>query len=80
MNVLSIVAQRALRPQDHGRKLNDTEASVEIRSYIDADVFNEDANYDEKFWNVLAQNVAETHMSLTAQTIPNNFWYTTIHN
>lgn len=53
--------------------LNDTEANVEIKSYIDADVFNEDANYDEKFWNVLAQNVAETHMSLTAQTIPNNF-------
>lgn len=53
--------------------LNDTEANVEIKSYIDADVFNEDANYDEKFWNVLAQNVAKTHMSLTAQTIPNNF-------
>ena len=53
--------------------LGDKAATIEIDSYIDADVFNEDANYDEKFWNVLAQNVSETDMSLTAQTIPNNF-------
>lgn len=53
--------------------LSDRPANIEIRSYIDADVFNEDANYDEKFWNVLAENVAEDHSSLTAQTIPNNF-------
>lgn len=53
--------------------LGDTEVILTIESMIDADVFNEDANYDEKFWNVLAKEVSDEQMALTAQTIPNNF-------
>ena len=47
--------------------------TVEVDSKIDADVYNEDANYDEQFWNVLAKDVSAAKGRLVAQTIPNNF-------
>ena len=47
--------------------------TVEVDSKIDADVYNEDANYDEQFWNVLAKDVSAVKGRLVAQTIPNNF-------
>ena len=46
---------------------------VEIESMIDADVFNEDSNYDEKFWNVLSKKADQTTGRLVAETIENNF-------
>ena len=49
------------------------DAKVEITSMIDADVYNEDANYDEQFWNVLGKEVSAKEGRLVAQTIPNNF-------
>lgn len=42
-------------------------------SQIDADVFNEDANYDEQFWQVLDKSHAITGGSMFAETKPNNF-------
>lgn len=36
--------------------------------YIDGDVENEDANYDEKFWNILETQSAEGEASLLSQT------------
>jgi len=47
--------------------------TVEVDSKIDADVYNEDANYDEQFWNVLTKDVSAAKGRLVAQTIPNNF-------
>src|SRR5699024_4815100 len=47
--------------------------TVEVDSVIDADVYNEDANYDEQFWNVLSKQVSAKDGRLVAQTIPNNF-------
>ena len=46
---------------------------LEVSSIIDADVYNEDANYDEQFWNVLKKHVSAKEGRLVAQTIPNNF-------
>lgn len=47
--------------------------TLEVDSVIDADVYNEDANYDEQFWNVLSKQVSAKDGRLVAQTIPNNF-------
>lgn len=46
---------------------------LEIDSKIDADVFNEDANYDEQFWLVQAKRSDLTSGVLVAKTKPNNF-------
>lgn len=46
---------------------------LSIRSGIDANVINEDANYDEQFWNVLNKQVTAARLNLTAQTITNDF-------
>ncbi|CAM3153325.1 glycoside hydrolase family 65 protein [Lactiplantibacillus plajomi] len=42
-------------------------------SQIDADVFNEDANYDEQFWQVLSKSHALSGGSMVAETKPNAF-------
>jgi len=49
------------------------EHTVSYDAKIDADVMNEDSNYDEKFWQVLdAGNEADSSFIAT-QTIPNDF-------
>lgn len=53
---------------------------VEIESAIDADVFNEDSNYDEKFWNVLSKKKDQTTGRLVAETIENNFGTSAIYD
>ena len=53
--------------------LSSASVEVEIESSIDADVFNEDSNYDEKFWNVLSKKKDKTTGRLVAETIENNF-------
>ena len=53
--------------------LSSANVEVEIESSIDADVFNEDSNYDEKFWNVLSKKKDQTTGRLVAETIENNF-------
>ncbi len=47
----------------------DGEAEVEFRPYIDADVRNEDANYNEKFW----EEVSVTENSVTMRTLKTGF-------
>ena len=49
------------------------DAKVEITSMIDADVYNEDANYDEQFWNVLNKSANGEHAELTSMTKKNDF-------
>ncbi|MFC6275986.1 glycoside hydrolase family 65 protein [Psittacicella hinzii] len=49
------------------------EHQVQITSYLDANVKNEDANYEEKFWQVLDTQVSEQSSSLSMQTVPNPF-------
>ena len=43
--------------------LSSANVEVEIESMIDADVFNEDSNYDEKFWNVLSKKADQDDWS-----------------
>ncbi|MDE7355574.1 MAG: glycoside hydrolase family 65 protein [Rikenellaceae bacterium] len=49
--------------------LPDSDAEVTVRSYIAADVRNEDANYDEKFWTPVSQ----TPLSITMRTLKSDF-------
>ena len=46
---------------------------VRFVASIDADVKNEDANYEEKFWQVLAKDVAKERSAIATQTVPNPF-------
>ncbi|MCT8395031.1 glycoside hydrolase family 65 protein [Weissella soli] len=46
---------------------------VVVDASIDADVVNEDANYDEKFWQVLDRNADQSASWMSTQTVPNDF-------
>lgn len=46
---------------------------IKFDSSIDADVTNEDANYDEKFWQVLNKKNELNSSFIATQTIKNNF-------
>lgn len=46
---------------------------LKLVSFIDADVVNEDSNYDEKFWQVLDKDSNLENSWLASQTIANNF-------
>src|SRR5574337_964197 len=53
--------------------LDDKAPYIRIASVIDADVKNEDANYDEQFWQVLDQANQSQGSYLATQTIANPF-------
>lgn len=55
------------------KNLGDQVAEVEVTNLIDADVRNEDANYDEQFWNVLSSSTDGDNALMTAITKENNF-------
>ncbi|WP_125763181.1 glycoside hydrolase family 65 protein [Companilactobacillus hulinensis] len=64
------VAQKELSVQKVSFKnLSDKNVDVKAISSLDSNVKNEDANYDEHFWEVL--NIDED--SIVAETKPNNF-------
>lgn len=46
---------------------------LELTSLIDADVMNEDSNYDEKFWDVLVKEADEESAFIMTRTIANPF-------
>ncbi|MBC1489673.1 glycoside hydrolase family 65 protein [Listeria sp. FSL L7-1485] len=50
-----------------------SDATVELSSYLDGNVQNEDANYEEMFWQELEQSASEHQGALVTKTIPNNF-------
>ena len=68
------VAQKELVGQRlHVKNLGDAEAKLEVASVINGDVYNEDSNYDEQFWDVLEQKAAGEHALLVSKTKPNPF-------
>lgn len=68
------VAQQELSVQRLTLKnVGSSKAAITIDSAIDADVKNEDANYDERFWNVVATDQQTETGSVLAQTTPNPF-------
>jgi maltose phosphorylase len=64
------VAQKELSVQKVSfENVGDKEVNVKVISSLDADVKNEDANYDEHFWQVLEI----TENGIIAETKPNDF-------
>lgn len=55
------------------KNLSDAEVDVTLKPSIDADVMNEEANYDERFWDVLATDQQADRGSIVAKTTPNPF-------
>ena len=53
------------------------EANIIYKPYIDAGVTNEDANWEEKFWEPLATKDHENEAFVTAQTFKTHFKVTT---
>ena len=53
--------------------LSDQAVQLEVTSAIDSDVYNEDANYDEQFWDVLDRQASGQHALLVSKTKPNEF-------
>ena len=53
------------------------EAKIVYKPYIDAGVTNEDANWDEKFWEPLGTKDRENQAFVTAQTFKTHFKVTT---
>jgi len=47
---------------------------LEICSSIDGDIANQDANYDEKFWNQISNEVKGNHAFLVSETKKTAFW------
>ena len=47
---------------------------LEICSSIDGDIVNQDANYDEKFWNQVSNEVKGNHAFLVSETKKTAFW------
>jgi len=52
-------------------------SKIEIESYLDGDIRNEDANYDEKFWDEVSQLAKTNICSVVIQTRKTNFYVAT---
>lgn len=51
----------------------DSDSNIEFIPYIDADVLNEDSNYDEKFWNVIESGINNNEGYILSKTVENDF-------
>ncbi len=51
----------------------DFDGSVTLNPYVDADVVNEDSNYDEKFWNEVEKSVSSGRGWVIAETKKTGF-------
>ncbi|MBC1335510.1 glycoside hydrolase family 65 protein [Listeria booriae] len=69
---LSIVKQELCLIRYHVTAL-DAEAEIVLTPYVDGNVTNEDANYDEMFWLEVAQDATENKATIVTKTIENNF-------
>ena len=47
--------------------------NIEISPYLDGDVFNEDSNYDEKFWVEISKEINNNKGYLTLETLKTQF-------
>ncbi|WP_203641383.1 glycoside hydrolase family 65 protein [Levilactobacillus andaensis] len=70
---LSVSQQQLSVQRVSVKNLSDTNVDITIKPSIDADVKNEEANYDERFWDVLATDQQADSGSIVAKTTPNPF-------
>ncbi len=55
------------------KNIGKTTVNIEVAATVDANVVNEDANYDETFWNVLTTNAVKQQAKVVAITKENDF-------
>lgn len=55
----------------------DRSIALKLNPYLDGDIKNEDANYDEKFWQEVSKSTFERGGLLTLETKRTGFWLTT---
>lgn len=52
------------------------DGEIEITSFLDGDIINSDANYDEKFWAEVNQTATDNKALVTVKTKKLDFYYT----
>ncbi|HIW69915.1 MAG TPA: glycoside hydrolase family 65 protein [Candidatus Limosilactobacillus merdipullorum] len=70
---VSIVQKELVGQRLTVKNIGDQPVHLAIDSQIDADVYNQDSNYDEQFWDVLDTSVDQNHAVLFSKTKPNPF-------
>ncbi|MDN6900179.1 glycoside hydrolase family 65 protein [Oenococcus sicerae] len=70
---LSIVTKELAAIRIVAKNLTKSTIDLKIESYIDADVTNEDANYDEHFWQVISKKTDKNSSQMLAITKENPF-------
>lgn len=70
---VSVVQKELVGQRIHVKNLSNTPVKLSITNMIDADVYNEDANYDEQFWEVLDKKAAGEKAYLLSMTKKNDF-------
>jgi maltose phosphorylase len=55
----------------------DFNGNLRLTSYINADVKNEDTNYDEKFWKEISREISVDHGIITSRTLKTDFHVST---
>lgn len=79
-NKVSVSSQRFLSIVDdsigvvrYAIKATNFSGKISLSPYLDADVKNADANYDEKFWDEVGQSIKNTQAMLSVRTKKTNF-------
>jgi maltose phosphorylase len=54
-------------------KALDFSGEIKVCPYLDGDVFNEDANYDEKFWREISKETSGNKGNITLETLKTKF-------
>ncbi len=77
---LSVSAERMISMDDdeaaclqYSVRVDNFNGPVQVTSYLDFDVVNQDSNYDEKFWNPVADSCIDHYTCLCAETKKTRF-------
>ena len=70
---VSAVQKELVGQQVTIKNLSDQAVKLTVTSAINGDVYNEDANYDEQFWDVLDHTADGNRALLVSKTKPNDF-------
>ncbi|PCI03098.1 MAG: family 65 glycosyl hydrolase [Flavobacteriaceae bacterium] len=79
-NIVKIAAQRFLSIKrdevgaiKYAVTAENFDGKIEFSPYIDAGIMNEDANYDEFFWEILSQSEADNEGCIVSRTLKTEF-------
>lgn len=86
-NQVEIIAQRFVSIENtsigaikYSVKAINFSGEILVSPFLDGDIFNEDANYDEKFWVEVSKEINNNEGYLTLETLKTNFQVCTAMN